>query len=331
MGSGERFEKIAAEIERLGRKAYEIAKETVMKEKFEYEPLQEAISYFMQEWRNFQHPALLAIACEAVGGKPEKTTLVGAALVLLTGAADIHDDIIDKSKTKGSKLTLYGKFGEDLSIIVGNVLFIEGLTLLNTACSELPKEQGETVQKLVKRGLFELGAAEAEETSLKGNWNLKPECYLDIIRRKAAVAETAARVGAVIGCANPEDVEQWAEIGRMLGMLMNIREEFLDIFKAEELQNRKNNECLPLPILYALSNLKAKRKIMHLLKKKELTDDDAMKMVAIVLETPDVQRLKIEMRKLINIAEELLSKYKKCKNIKILKSLTTLALEICKS
>ncbi|MDI6690584.1 MAG: polyprenyl synthetase family protein [Candidatus Bathyarchaeota archaeon] len=326
MSSKEAVEKIQKEIERLGRKAYEIAKEITTKEKFEHKTLHEAVSYFIQEWRNFQHPALLAIACEAVGGNPEKTASIGAALVLLTGAADIHDDIIDKSKTKGSKATAFGKFGQDISLLAGDALLFEGLTLLNAACETLPKEHEKTVQELLKRGFFELGTAEAKEASLKGNWNLTPEEYLDIIRRKAAVAEATARIGAVVGGATQEEVEEWGKIGRIFGMLMNIRDEFVDIFEAEELRNRRDNECLPLPMLYAMCNPKAKEKITHLLKKKELTDDDAMEVADVVLETKEVQIFRAEMRSLIEEGKNILSKYKRCKSINLLRDLLRLAL-----
>lgn len=330
MSGKKEFKKIAKEIERLGREAYEIAKKTVVKKKFEYAPLHEAIDYFMQEWRNFQHPALLAIACEAVGGKSEQTTLVGASLVLLTGAADIHDDIIDKSKTKGSKATVLGKFGEDISLLVGDALLFEGLTLLNTACENFPKEKGKIIKELIKKGFFELGIAEAKESSLKGKWNIAPEDFLDIIKMKAAVAEATARAGAVIGDATTEEVEDWGEIGRILGMLSNIRDEFVDIFEAEELMNRRDNECLPLPMLYAMCNPEAKKIIIHLLKKKELQDDDAMKVADIVLETREVQKLKNEMRNLIKQGNNILKKYGKYNgsvNLNLLRNLLRLALD----
>lgn len=326
MSSKEAFKKISKEMERLGRRAYEIAKETVMKEKFEYEPLHEAIDYFMQEWRNFQHPALLAIACEAVGGNPEKTVVVGAALVLLTGAADLHDDIIDKSKTKGSKETVLGRFGEDMSLLVGDALLFEGITLLNRACNDFPKEKGKIIKDLIKSGFFELGIAEAEESSLKGKWNITTEEFLNIMKMKAAVAEATARAGAVIGDAPLDVVEDWGEIGRILGMLSNIRDEFVDIFEAEELMNRRDNECLPLPMLYAMRNPKAKEKIIILLRKKELTDDYVMDVADVVLETKEVQRLKDEMQNLIEKGNNLLSKYERCENINLLKNLLRLAL-----
>jgi len=322
------LEKISKEFKRWGGKAYEVAKETILnEEKIVYRNLCEAIKYFIDLWHNFQHPTLLAIACKAVGGEPEKTTLIGAALVLLTGGVDIHDDVIDKSKMKGMRATVYGKFGEDLSIITGNVLLIEGLTLLGVACKNFPKEQGENIQKLVKQGLFELGDAVAEEASLKGNWNLDPEKYLGIIKRKAAIAEVATRIGAIVGGASLEEVEIWGKIGRIIGMSMNIRDEFVDIFEAEELKNRKNNECLPLPILYAMRDPEVRKRIIHLLIKKELTNNDATEVAKIVLETKDVKMFKAYMQNLISEGLDYLHDYKDCREVEILISLLELALK----
>lgn len=329
MSSEKSVRRISRELESFGRRAYEIAREVILsEEKINYEPLREAISYFIDLWRNYHHPALLSIACEAVGGNPEKTVLIGAALVLLTGAADIHDDIIDRSKVKGSKETLYGKFGEDLSIIAGDVLFVEGLTLLNIACGNLPKEQSEKVQKIVKQGFLELGVAEAEEASFKGDWKLDPEKYLDIIRRKASIAEVAARIGAIIGGASSEEVESWGKIGRTLSISMNIRDEFVDVFEAEELKNRRDNECLPLPVLYAMRNPKARKKIIQLLEKKELTDEDVVKIAEVMLGTREVRMFKVYIKNLMTEGICQLKKFNAHnKAIKLLRTLLKLTLK----
>lgn len=326
MNSEEKIKKIMAEMKRIGGKACKIAMDTVMKEEYECEIVREAISYFMRGlWGNFQHPALLAIACEAVGGNPQKTTLVGAALVLLTGAADIHDDVIDESKTKGSKATIYGKFGEDVAILVGDALLFKGLMLLNTACESFPKDTGKTVKELIKKGFFELGAAETIESTLKGNWNITPEEFLEVIKRKAAVAEAVARAGAVIGDATPNEVEDWGKIGRILSMLSNIRDEFVDMFEAEELKNRRDNECLPLPILYAMRDQKTKRKIIRILKKRELADEDVTEVADIVLKSKEAQLIKAKTHNLIKQGDAILKKYKQHPNVGLLNTLIKLA------
>lgn len=300
MSNKKMMEKVKKLLEERGRKAYEVAKEEILNEEIGYEPVRDALEYFIEElWHNFQHPALLSLTCESVGGKPEDTTFIGAALVLLTGAADIHDDIIDQSKTKGSKPTVFGKFGRDMALLVGDALLLKGFTLLSKACEDLPKKQEKAIINLVSKGFFEIGIAEAKEASFKGNWDLAPEEYLDIIRMKAAIADVTARIGALIAGGSPDEIENLGKFGRTLGMLATIRDDFIDVFESDELKNRAENECLPLPVLYAFRDKKVKSKVVGVLRKRELSEDDAYEIVETITETKDMQALKKEMQILL--------------------------------
>lgn len=297
MGSRKLIERIKELLEERARKAYEAAKEDVLNEEIDYEPLRDALQYFIQElWHDSLHPALLSLSCESVGGKPENTTSIGAALVLLTGAADIHDDIIDQSGIKGAKPTVLGKFGRDIALLVGDALLLKGFTLLSKACETLPKEQRKKIMELVKEAFFEIGIAEAKETSLRGNWNLAPEEFLAIIEMKATIVDASSRIGAILGAGSFEQIEAFGKYGRTLGTLVILREEFINMFEPDELRNRAENECLPLPILYAFRNPEAKDRIIKLLRKKELTQDDAVEIAEIITATKEDQTLANKMK-----------------------------------
>lgn len=290
------MEKVKKLLEERGRKAYEVAKEEILSEEIEYEPVRDALQYFIELWHNFQHPALLSLTCESVGGEPEDTTFIGAALVLLTGAADVHDDIIDQSENKGSKPTVFGEFGRDIALLVGDALLLKGFTLLSKACEDLPKKQEETIINLVRKGFFEIGIAEAKEASFKGNWDLAPEEYSDIIRMKAAISDVTAQIGAIVGGGSLEEIEALGKYGRTLGILATIRDDYIDVFEPDEVKNRAENECLPLPVLYAFRDEKVKNKIISVLKKGELGEDDAYVIVETIAKTQDMQMLREEIR-----------------------------------
>lgn len=287
-------------LKERGQKAFEIAKNVILQENSICGQVYEALRYFMEEsWYDVQHPALLSLACEAVGGNPEKTTNIGAAIVLLAGAADIHDDIVDKSKIKNSKLTVFGKFSKDIALLAGDALLFRGLTLLHEACEKLPEKQRQIILNLIKQAFFEIGSAEAKEIGFKGKYNLAPREYRDIIKTKAAVADASARIGAILGEGNPKEIDTLGHYGRTLGVLMTIRDDFIDIFEPNELKNRAKNECLPLPILYAFQNAEKKSEIARLLKKNKVTKQETQTVVDLVMSTKEVQSLKEEMKLLI--------------------------------
>jgi octaprenyl-diphosphate synthase len=326
MKANNRLKKTLKALESRGKEAYKIARTAICNEKFEYGPINEALQYFMDEHgRNFYHPALLSLACELVGGKHKYLASVGASLVLLTGAADIHDDIIDKSKVKGSKATVFGKYGEAVALLVGNALILKGCALLHEICRDLPPSQGVIIYNLVKEGFFGLIAAEAKEACFKGNWDLSPEEYFHIMEMKTSLSEATAQIGAILGNATPEQVKDLKEFGKILGFLVNVRNEFMDIYEKEELQNRAKNECLPLPMLYAFLDSQLKNKITSILRKENLTEDDVFEIAQLVTEADGVRELKIKMQALTKRGVEILMKFKHTNARQLLKVLLQMA------
>jgi len=310
------MEQVQMLLRKRGQKAFEIAKNAVLQEKSIREPVYEALRYFMEEfWYDVQHPALLSLACEAVGGNSDVTVHVGAAMVLLAGAADIHDDIIDKSKIKGSRPTVFGKFGEDIALLAGDALLFKGLILLNEACERFPEKQRRAILSLTKQAFFEIGNAEAKEVGFRGKFDVDPRAYLSIIETKAAVAGITARIGAVLGGGNSKEINTLGNYGRTLGVLMTIRDDFIDVFEANELRNRVKNECLPLPILYALQNTRKKSKIIRLLERDKITEKETEEILDLIMDMKEIQELKKEMRFLLNEAENLIRDVKKHRNI----------------
>jgi geranylgeranyl pyrophosphate synthase len=157
---------------------------------------------------------------------------------------------------------------------------------------------------MTKEAFFKIGSAEAKETNFKGNYDLNPNVYLNIIKMKTSVAETSARIGAIIGGGNPKEVNLLGHYGKTLGFLMTIRDDFVDIFEPDELKNRTKNECLPLPILCAIQDAKTKNKILPVLKKGKISNLEVQKMLDFVMKSKEVQKLKSKMKLLIEKEKE---------------------------
>ena len=294
------MEQVSAILRQRGQSALETSKRAILKERINHQPLQEALYYFIDEvWPKILHPGLLSIYCEAVGGDPKETMQVGAAMVLLVGAADLHDDIIDQSKVKNFKPTVFGKFGKDIAILAGDALLIEGMYLLHSALEGFPKNKRTEILELVKQAFFDLSSAEADEAVFRGSIDLPGEQYLEIIKKKVAVAEATAKIGAILGDGTVEQVETLADYGRTLGLLLTIRDEFIDVFESDELVNRARNEILPLPVLYAFQDPTKKDVILQLLKGRKLTSEKTDKIVDIVTDANETQELKREMKRLV--------------------------------
>jgi len=149
------FEKAQALLEQKGAQSLEEAQRRISAIKVESREVREALAYFASYWHDLARPALLSLACEAVGGSPAID--FGTATVLMGGAISIYDDIIDRSKVKRSRPTVLGKFGNDIALLTATALLFESFTHL---CGLLKKLETSKVNAILK--LFgEYGASQA--------------------------------------------------------------------------------------------------------------------------------------------------------------------------
>ena len=270
-------------LEERGKKALELARKTVLEEKIESKEVQEALKYFITEyWHDVTRPALLSLVCEAVGGDPDITTPIAISMTLISGAIDIHDDIIDQSETKGSRPTVLGKFGQDIALLVGDALLFKGFTALYEAVEKgVPAKQIAVISDIIKRTFFELGDAEALELQFRGRTDVTPEDYLCVVRKKSADVEAYTRISAILGDGSEEEIEALGEYGRLLGMLGILRADMIDMLDLEETIHRIKKEHLSLVIVYALQKPEM-QSILRSLLKKTITKKDAEKLSTFV-------------------------------------------------
>lgn len=315
------IKRVIKELQKRSTKSLRMAKDTVLRMKVESREINEAIKHYTRNWNDYVHPGLMSIACEAVGGNPDEAVFMQAVMLMLTAAADIHDDIIDESKTKYGRPTVFGKFGKNIALLVGDALFVKALTLLHESKNRFSEEKLKTFWNTIYDRFFELGEAEALEASLKGNVNVSPEVCLRILEKKASTFEAHMRIGALIGGGDSEDVDLLGNYGRTLGVLFGIREDFIDVFEPDELENRMRNECLPLPILYAFKNQEAKKTILHHLSKREISEKDAEEITDVVFGEKNVEMFRREVGHLV---EEACVNVRDLKNEKLKYQLETL-------
>ena len=292
------IEQVQRLLEKRSQKSLEIAKKEILQEKMESKEVNDAFMYYVRNWNDVVHPGLLSIACEAVGGSVDEAIPIQVVMLLLTAAVDTHDDIIDESKTKYGKPTVFGRFGKDIALLVGDAFLMKALVLLHKLEKQFPAEKMDAIWNIINSRFFELGDAEALEASLKSNIDISPEEYLRVLKMKASTSEAHMRIGAIVGGGEHDIVDLIGNYGRTLGILIGIREDFIDTFEPEELQNRIKNECLPLPILYAFKNPQTKKIILDYLSKREISDKDAERIVDIIFEEENVEMLRNKVKRL---------------------------------
>jgi geranylgeranyl diphosphate synthase type II len=304
-GQAERLSTIL--LERSVR-AFEVGRECMQREHLESKQVHDASKYYMEHWHNIIHPGLISLTGEATRANPDAILQAQVAMLLLTAAFDIHDDIIDQSSAKNGKPTVFGKFGKDIALLMGNAFLVKGFTALHGLGDFVPAAKVKEIFNVAQQAFFKIGDAHALEISVRGHEDVPINEYWHIVEMKASALQADAKIGAVLSSATRGEIEALATYGYAIGELEILRDDFIDVFEAEELYNRLKNECPPLPILYAFQNKKTKKKIQGTLRKKMSQEDtDVDLVVDMMFETREVKQLLRKMRHIVDQAVNCLS------------------------
>lgn len=182
------------------------------------------------------------LTCQAVGGTLERAVPVGAAWQMLHIAAKLFDDIEDGDADDPAA---------DLNLATG-VLTTVPLLL---ATLDAPLAEIQQLTQAAQRAVMvasagqhaDLLAARADAAAVD------PERWLSIARAKSgALLGWAAWAGALAGGANAATLDQMRSYGEQLGVLLQIADDFVGIWRPERISDLAARR-LSLPVCYALS------------------------------------------------------------------------------
>jgi geranylgeranyl pyrophosphate synthase len=280
---------------------------------------QDALKHYAANWDDTSHPGILSLACEAVGGHAVDAVPVQVATLILTAAMDIHDDIIDHSRTKNVKPTVFGKFGRDIALLAGDALWLKGFMALRDAEGEFSHETQKAIDEKLRQNYYKL--------MLRGNLDVSASQYSRIVEMKASNISVHAAIGAIVGGGSTGQINNLDKYGRILGMLVTLREEFIDVFEPDELRNRARNECLPLPLLYTIEDAASKKLVLKILSKTNISEKDAERMVTLVFNSKKTRMLRKRMQRWSEEALQIVSELPRSKATNTLSKLIVGALE----
>ena len=168
---------------------------------------------------------LSGMACGRVG--PEHH-LLGAVVEMIHTATLVHDDVLDEAGIRRHVETVNARWGNRVSILLGDLLFTHAFHLTATlgdakACEWI----GEATNNVC--------AGELHQTMEQGNLYITEADYFDMIDGKtAALTEVACRLGAVYAGGDDFTADRLAEYGRQLGIAFQIADDLLDLSGDED-------------------------------------------------------------------------------------------------
>jgi len=165
-------------------------------------------------------PAMLLLACGAVGARGEARLQLAAVVEFIHTATLLHDDVVDASDLRRGRTTANAAFGNAAAVLVGDFLYSRAFQMMVEA-------NDMRVMQVLAEATNTI--AEGEVMQLVGSHDpgVDELRYLEVIRRKTAkLFEAAAQLGAVLAKAASE--ESLARYGRHVGTAFQLMDDVLD-------------------------------------------------------------------------------------------------------
>jgi octaprenyl-diphosphate synthase len=166
-------------------------------------------------------PALLLLACGALGFKGDKRLELAAVIEFIHTATLLHDDVVDASELRRGRDTANAAFGNAAAVLVGDFLY-------SRAFQMMVEIDDMRVMQVLAEATNTIAAGEVMQLMGSHDPEVDEARYLEVIRRKTAkLFEAAARLAAVLS--KQERLEEGlAEYGRRVGTAFQLVDDVLD-------------------------------------------------------------------------------------------------------
>jgi geranylgeranyl diphosphate synthase type II len=198
-----------------------------------------AIRYSLFAGGKRLRPVLVLASAEAVGGRGKDALPAAAALEMIHTYSLIHDDLpaMDNDDLRRGKPTSHVVFGEAIAILAGDALLTHAFHVLATASGNHGTpgtSEGERRLRavaLLAEAAGMNGMIGGQVIDLESEGKGIDEQTIDQIHQKktGALMEGAARLGAVMGGGDDDQIETLGRFGRDVGLAFQIVDDLLDV------------------------------------------------------------------------------------------------------
>src|SRR5919107_2428686 len=217
-------------------------------------------------------PLILVLSDESVMPRMAYSLRIGehvffaaCAIELLHTESVIHDDIIDKENLRRGKPSFHVKYGYNSSILTAD--FVLGIIL-----SIGSKLNNSRVASELSNAAIKMSEGEIMEIKLAEALKIGEDDYIKVLEQKtASLFEASAKIGAILGGGEEEEIHAMATFGNFLGIAYQIHDDLIDWNNEERLFNilvKKNDQSKEfvdrMEKLYLSYSSKAKKELVKI-------------------------------------------------------------------
>ncbi|MBI3262686.1 MAG: polyprenyl synthetase family protein, partial [Acidobacteria bacterium] len=207
--------------------------------------------YIQQSGGKRIRPAVLLMAARLCGYQGDQAVLYASVVEFIHTATLVHDDIIDDSELRRGRLSVHSRWGNDITVLLGDYLYIKSMALaLTQDALEVIRILCDVTLRMIEGELYQL--------TKNGDIEISEDEHFEIIRRKTAyLFGGCAQIGGKLGRVAPERERALHEYGFNLGIAFQLVDDLLDLSGDEELLGKPvggdlREGKMTLPLIYLL-------------------------------------------------------------------------------
>ncbi len=167
-------------------------------------------------------PAVLLMASRLAGYSGDRGALYAAVVEFIHTATLVHDDIIDDSDLRRGRPAVHSRWGNDITVLLGDYLYIKSMALALTHDSlDLVRVLCDVTLHMIEGELYQL--------TKNGDPDITEDEHFDIIRRKTAyLFGGCAQIGGMLGKVPTDREQALREYGFNLGVAFQLVDDLFD-------------------------------------------------------------------------------------------------------
>jgi len=173
-------------------------------------------------------PAVLLMASRLSGYTGDRSILYAAVVEFIHTATLVHDDIIDDAELRRGRLAVHSRWGNDITVLLGDYLYIKSMALaLTHDAIEIIRLLCDVTLRMIEGELYQL--------TKNGDADITEEEHFEIMRRKTAyLFGGCAQIGGMLGKVSSEQEQALREYGFNLGIAFQLVDDLLDFTGSED-------------------------------------------------------------------------------------------------
>jgi octaprenyl-diphosphate synthase len=196
-------------------------------------------------------PVLLILSARLCNYAGKRIYDLSAVIEFIHTATLLHDDVIDNSHLRRGHPTVNSRWGNEISILIGDYLYSKAMSLSLA-------DKDHLVMQTISNVTMEMAEGQIIETLKQRDLGISEADYYRIISLKtASLFAACCTIGAVLGGVSPQQRARVTAFGRNLGLAFQMADDTLDFVAPEaKLGKPVNNDLkegkITLPIITAM-------------------------------------------------------------------------------